>query len=134
MTVNSWKLKSVKFEIEIRCSLLFFPSLIKSVISPFPSFMANYLWLGLLKSNTNWRDEGVWKVASLLKDSCLTINYWGRNRKYCWNSPGSATQDVAHLTGLSQQQSFWRLKKPYWSSERRWERKAHDIDAYSYIL
>lgn len=111
MRANSQKLKSVQFEIEVRCSLFFPPSLIKSVISPFPIFMANYLWLGLLKSNTNWRDEGVWEVASLSKDSCLIINYWGRNRKYCWNSPGSATQDVVHLIGLSQQQPSWGLKK-----------------------
>lgn len=55
-----------------------------------------------------WRGGG---VASLLKDSCRIINYRGRNRKCCWNSPGSATQDVAHLIGLSQQQSFWGLKK-----------------------
>lgn len=55
-----------------------------------------------------WRGGG---VASLLKDSCRIINYRGRNRKCCWNSPGSATQDVAHLIGLTQQQSFWGLKK-----------------------
>lgn len=94
---------------EIRHSWLF-SLLINGVISPFPSFVANDLWFGLLKSNTNWRDEGVWEAALLLKDSSLIINYWSRNRKYCWNSLGSATQDVAHLIGLSQQ-SFWRLKK-----------------------
>lgn len=85
MRANSWKFKSVKLKIQIRCSFLP-PSLINSVISPFPSLTANYLWLGHLKSSTNWRAGRAWEAASLLKDTCLILYYWGRNRKHCWVS------------------------------------------------
>lgn len=105
MRDNNWKFKSVKTEIEVRCGLIF-------PLSNKQCFMANYLWLELLKPPSNWRDEGAWEAASLLKDSCLIINYWGRNRKYCWNSPSCAAQVVVVLPGLLQQQSFWGLKTP----------------------
>lgn len=71
----------------------------------------------------------MWEAASLLKDTCLIIDYWGWNKKYY-----RVFRQQAYLTWLLQQQSFWGLKNPKWSSEKHWEKKAHEIATYSYIL